>query len=133
MIQERFHSYLVQHDNHLIAVGRYVEQNPVRAGLVRKAEDWPWSSAGFNVGEREDDPLVKRSELQEIAGSWRDVLREPEDGTEGRKIESHVGTGYPLGSESWVRRLEQGIKRRLRPGKPGWPEGKSRKRKKARP
>ena len=45
LFQERFHSFPIQTDRHLIAVVRYVERNPVRAGLARQAADYPWSSA----------------------------------------------------------------------------------------
>src|SRR5438093_3976224 len=42
--QGRFKAFPIQEDDHLRAVLRYVERNPLRAGLVRRAEDWPWSS-----------------------------------------------------------------------------------------
>lgn len=42
--QGRYKGFLVQSDRHLLTVIRYVEANPVRAGLVQRAEDWPWSS-----------------------------------------------------------------------------------------
>jgi putative transposase len=43
--QGRFRSFPIQEDDHLLAVLRYIERNPVRAGLVGRAQDWPWSSA----------------------------------------------------------------------------------------
>jgi len=45
LFQERFHSYPIQQDKHLLAVVRYVECNPVRAKLVAPVEDYPWSNA----------------------------------------------------------------------------------------
>ena len=42
--QGRFKAFPIQRDEHFLTVLRYVERNPVRAGLVRRAEDWPWSS-----------------------------------------------------------------------------------------
>jgi putative transposase len=42
--QGRFKSFPVRDDGHLLAVCRYVERNALRAGLVRRAEDWPWGS-----------------------------------------------------------------------------------------
>jgi putative transposase len=43
---------------HMVACARYVELNPVRAGLVARAEDWPWSSAAAHLAGR-DDALVR--------------------------------------------------------------------------
>src|SRR2546423_13092356 len=42
--QGRFKAFPIQHDEHLLTVLRYVERNPLRAGLVAQAEDYPWSS-----------------------------------------------------------------------------------------
>src|SRR6266851_9289818 len=43
--QGRFRSFPIQEDDHLLTVLRYIERNPVRAGLVERAQDWRWSSA----------------------------------------------------------------------------------------
>jgi putative transposase len=127
LFQERFRSYVVQRDEHLAAVGRYVELNPVGAGLTGKAEEWPWSSAAFNVGDRPDDPLVGKRELEALFGPWKRVLRGGEEEIGRERIESHAATGFPLGSDPWVRRLEGESERRLRPGKPGRPKGRTSK------
>ena len=63
--QERFHSYPLD-ESHLLAAGRYVEMNPVRAGLVLKPEDWSWSSARYHVGLSAGDRLVRESKLREM-------------------------------------------------------------------
>jgi putative transposase len=42
---ERFAAWVVEGDEHYVNTCEYVLQNPVRAGLVRRAEDWPWSAA----------------------------------------------------------------------------------------
>ena len=49
--QGRFKSFIVQEDNHLITVLRYVEGNPVRAGLTSSSRDWVWSSHRETLGE----------------------------------------------------------------------------------
>ena len=46
LFQGRFGAYIIEGDRHYDAVLRYVDENPVRAGLCAKPEDWPWSSAG---------------------------------------------------------------------------------------
>jgi hypothetical protein len=42
--QGRFKAFPIQKDEHLLSVMRYIERNPLRAGLVGRAEEWPWSS-----------------------------------------------------------------------------------------
>src|SRR5919201_4206035 len=44
--QGRFTAFPIEADDHLLTVLRYVERNPLRAGLVTRAQDWPWSSLG---------------------------------------------------------------------------------------
>src|SRR5262249_1520943 len=86
---------------------RYVERNPVRAGLVARAEDYRWSSAAAHCGLRED-PLISDDLplIQEIT-DWSGWLAgiEPED--ELRKIRECAERCYPVGSEEFVRRVEQ--------------------------
>src|SRR5271157_1892515 len=50
--QGRFKAFLIQEDEHLLVVPRYIERNPLRAGLVERAEDWSWSSLGAIAGGR---------------------------------------------------------------------------------
>ena len=72
--QGRFGS-VVMDEPHLTAATRYVEMNPVRARLVQRPEDWPWSSAAAHIAGW-PDPLAQGDWLtQRIAGwtcTWRD-------------------------------------------------------------
>src|SRR6266571_1693745 len=54
--QGRFRSFPIQEDDHLLTVLRYIERNPVRAGLAGRAQDWHWSSASLDRGH-EPPPL----------------------------------------------------------------------------
>jgi putative transposase len=121
LFQARFRSSVIQKDDHLVAVGRYVELNPVQAGLVERAEDWPWSSAAFNAGRRAQDRLVRRPLLRELAGPWRRVLRDGEEEAARKRLAAQLDSGLPVGSERWIGGLESTHKRRLRPGQPGRP------------
>ncbi|MDP8225022.1 MAG: transposase [Candidatus Lernaella stagnicola] len=62
--QERFHSYPMD-EYPLLAAARYVKQNPVRAGMLEKAGDYPWSSAAAHLAGR-DDRLVLVKPLLEM-------------------------------------------------------------------
>ena len=132
LFQERFHSYLVQKDNHAVAVGRYIELNPVKARTAKSAEAYRWSSAAFNTRKSSNDALVARRQLGKIVGPWRKVLGKAEDELERLRIELHINTGRPLGSDKWVRSLERRLDRRLMAMPIGWPKGRSRKKGKSR-
>ena len=66
--QGRFASFVMD-EPYLLAAARYIELNPVRARLVSKAEDWPWSSARAHLAGQ-DDPLVKVGPLLAMIGDW---------------------------------------------------------------
>jgi putative transposase len=115
--QERFHSFAMD-EGHLLAAARYVELNPVRAGLARRARDWRWSSARAHLAGR-DDALVQVAPLLELVGDWRAFLA---GGLEDEALEAlrrHTRTGRPLGSAAFLERLEARLGRALRPGKRG--------------
>ena len=115
--QERFSSFIME-EIYLPACTKYVELNPVRAGLVKKPEDWQWSSAGPHM-KGKDDILVKVEPLAAIVNDWQDLLKT--DLTEEKKeaIRRHERTGRPLGNASFLNRLEKMINRSLKKQKPG--------------
>ncbi len=115
--QERFHSFPMD-EGHLLAAARYVELNPVRAGLVRLAEDWPWSSARAHLAGR-DDLLVDVAPLLAPAPDWRAFLAEAGAADELETLRRHGRTGRPLGTPAFVERLEAQLDRILTPGRPG--------------
>ena len=55
--QGRFKAFPIQQDEHLLAVLRYVERNPLRANLVRSAQDWSWSSLRERLGDQPSELL----------------------------------------------------------------------------
>lgn len=115
--QERFHSFAMD-EPHLLAAARYVELNPVRARLVKRAGDWPWSSARAHLAGR-DDGVVAVAPLLALVPDWAAYLA---GGLEPETIEAirrHTQSGRPLGSGHFVERLEARLGRVLKPGKRG--------------
>ena len=108
---------------HALAAIRYVEQNPVRAGLVSKAEEYPWSSAAAHAGRRGDGLLSDPTGLIESAGisDWGAWLRERDDPETIGQLREKTRTGRPLGSTEFSERLEQLTRRILQPQKGGRP------------
>ena len=78
--QGRFKAIPIQSDHHLLRVCRYVERNPLRAGLIPDARDWRWSSLWRRVQGRHRDflddwPISRPS-------NWVDWVNEPETASE---------------------------------------------------
>jgi putative transposase len=116
LFQGRFWSCPVQTERYAVASGRYIELNPVKAGLVESPLDWAWSSAAHNVSGK-PDPLVDEMTLDELAGPWAETLRDGmEDPVPDDVIERHLRTGYPLGDLEWICSQEKKL------GKPLLPE-----------
>jgi len=115
--QGRFASFPMD-ERHLLACARYVELNPVRAGLAGAASDWPWSSAQAHLAGR-DDGLVNAKPLLELAPDWRDFLGAGLADDEREAIRAAERTGRPLGSPPFIARLEKRLHRPLARRKPG--------------
>lgn len=115
--QGRFASFPLDGD-YLLAAARYIELNPVRAGLVSAAEDWPWSSARAHLAAC-DDELARAKPLLGRVGDWRTLLSLEPDEDEMELIRRHERTGRPLGDDAFVAHLEDRLGRTLRPRKRG--------------
>ena len=132
--QGRFGS-CVMDEPHLLAAVRYVEMNPVRAHLVERPEDWPWSSTAAHLAGK-DDALVQAAPMLELIAArvadWRAYLdlETPDETIE--RLRLHERTGRPLGGQAFLDRLERLVGLNLRPGKPGRPPKTTTKRKGAR-
>ena len=123
LFQERFHSFPIQEDTHLLAVVRYVECNPVRARMVHRADEYPWSSARYHV-RGTVDPLIQTSPIRELVPDWASFLHDGENHLD--VIRRHVRTGRPWGTVAWIRQREQQLGRSLLPRRGGWPKGRAR-------
>ena len=115
--QGRFITYPLD-EAHLYAAVRYVERNPVRANLVSKAEDYPWSSALAHV-HREWHPLLTPCPLIENIRDWSAYLGQEDDSGDVKKFIEHEHTGRPLGSDEFVKKLEELTGRILAPKRRG--------------
>ena len=115
--QGRFASYPMD-DNYLLQAARYIELNPVRAGLVDDPCAYPWSSALCHV-ECKDDSLVEHKPLIKYIDSWKDFLKQAISKETQETIRKHEGTGRPLGSKDFITKLEHITGRELQTKKPG--------------
>jgi putative transposase len=122
--QGRFSSYPMD-EKHLYYAARYIELNPVRAGLVKKPADYEWSSARAHLSGK-NDILVSVEPLLKKQPDWADYLNEALPENALNTIRKHERTGRPLGNDFFISGLESITNRRLLPKKPG-PKTKSEK------
>ncbi len=115
--QERYHSSVLD-ETHLLAAVRYIELNPVRAGLCTRAEDWRWSSVHAHLQEAHDN-LVNTEPMRERISDWRDYLSEDDDSDILDSLRVHTRTGRPAGDEQFVDKLEALTGQKLRLRRPG--------------
>jgi len=109
-------------EDHFWEALRYIELNPVRAGLVKNAWDWPWSSAQAHVNGEDNTGLLSMNLWSKRFNSvrWKEFLQEgTETEEELRQIRKATRTGRPLGSEEFILRLEKLTGRKLLRQKPG--------------
>ena len=115
--QGRFKAFPIQHDEHLLTALRYVERNPVRAGFVDRAQDWPWSSlakAGSGAG-------ISRRAPVRLPERWTGFVNRELTAEDLAAVRNCVDRGAPYGGERWVRRVAErlGLESSLRPrGRP---------------
>jgi putative transposase len=117
--QGRFKAFPIKQDEHLLAVLRYVERNPLRAGLVRRAETWPWSSLSWRRSGRRPDLLS--SWPIPCPRNWVARVNAAQSETELAAVRHCVARGAPFGDERWTTRVAKrlGLESTLRPrGRP---------------
>jgi len=121
--QGRFRAFPIQEDEHLLTVLRYIERNPVRAGLVKRAQDWAWSSASAIItsGPDLDAGPVARPK------AWPKHVNEAQTEAEVESLREHLRRGRPYGALSWAQQTAErlGLEASLRPrGRPRkWDKG----------
>jgi putative transposase len=102
LYQGRFKNFPVQDDAHLLTLLRYVEANPLRAGLVTRADAWRWSS----LGQRERSAADARALLDEgpldRPADWVETVNAPLHETELDRVRQCVARGRPYGREDWT-------------------------------
>ena len=104
--QGRFKAFPIQQDEHLAIVLRYVERNPVRAGLVGRAEDWGWSSLSAVAGR--DHPILHPGPVPR-GRNWRKWVNQVETEAELAALRRSVMRGAPFGNERWQKRTAKAL------------------------
>jgi len=103
----RYHSTIIDGDSYLWTVSKYIEKNPVRAGISGKPEDYPYSSAKAHILGIKDlllkDSLFDKSELNE----YRKFVGSADDKKIIEEIRKQTRLGKPLGNAGFVKTLSE--------------------------
>lgn len=116
LYQGRYKSFLCEKNQYFLRLVRYVERNAKRANLVKKAENWRWSS----IWRREYGSSGQKNLLSlwpiEEPKRYLDFLNQPQTKEEEDALERSIIKDAPFGSEDWVEKIVQkfGLKQTLR-------------------
>ncbi len=106
-------------EKYLPACVRYIENNPVRAGITGKPEEWRWNSARAHITGKNDKLVTVRPLLDIVGRKWSHFPSEEVFPAEAEDPQKHERTGRPIGKKSFIQRLETILDRILLPKKPG--------------
>ena len=128
----RFKSNLVDGETYFMICHRYIELNPVRAGIVQQPADFPWSSHAYYATGK-PNALITEHEVYLRLGSTPEIRRKaflslfenPVGEKDSRKLRTAINRGWALGSERFLDQIEATAGRSVRPAQRGRPRKQS--------
>ncbi len=124
----RYRSTLIQTDRYLLACMAYIDLNPVRAGMVREAREYLWSSHGHYIGQREYKIVSPHSLFWALGNTpfareaaYAELVRAGITSAQQADLTRSALNGWALGEESFVRDLQKRTARRVVKGQAGRP------------
>jgi putative transposase len=126
--QGRFRSCIAQQERYLLVCQKYIELNPVRAGLVAHPGEYPWSSYRANAHGEESDFLTPHALFMNLGRTstarlavYRALFRSALAPEVMDMIRNATNGNYALGDERFKKEVEKAVGMRITPGKPGRP------------
>ncbi len=117
----RFRSSPIDSEHYLLACYRYIELNPVRAGIVRHPGEYRWSSFSANVGAQDSPLITPHSAFRALgpnarirAARYRALVEEGLDAGLLEEFRDGIRTGHPAGGEDFINELETSLARPVR-------------------
>lgn len=124
----RYKTSLIDAEQYFMPCARFIEFNPVRAGLVASAAEYPWSSYQHHVGIRVDGLITDHANYWALGNTpfqreaaYLALTEYPLTAAEVEEIGKAVLKGWPLGSEKFKTELQLRVKRQVLPAKRGRP------------
>ena len=122
LYQGRYKSFLIQKDEHFLQAASYVERNALRAGLVKKAQDWRWSSLWRREYGTSKEKELLASWPMPIPKNYLDYINRPEPEKELELIRESIIKNRPFGDNRWINRMVNKFGLELTLRKPGRPK-----------
>jgi len=127
----RYRSALIQTERYFLACMAYIDLNPVRAGMVAQAADYPWSSHGHYIGRQNEAWLSPHPLYWEMGNTpfareaaYAGLVQSGVNQKQQQALTSSALSGWALGEEGFVKGLQKKTPRRVHPAKAGRPFGK---------
>ena len=127
----RYRSALIQTERYFLACMAYIDLNPVRAGMVTQAADYPWSSHGHYIGRQNEAWLTPHPMYWEMGNTpfareaeYAAMVQSGIDQKQQQALTSSTLSGWALGEVGFVEGLQKQTARRVNPAKAGRPFGK---------
>ena len=105
--ESRYYSCVIDEEPYLWEVGRYIEQNPKRANIVRKEENYPYSSAPAHILGKKDELLTEALFPEESRTDYVSFLKARSSERETNQIRTATRTGRPLGDNKFIGKIEK--------------------------
>ena len=128
----RYRSTLIQTDRYLLACMAYIDLNPVRAGLVAQAADYPWSSHGHYIGRRADKLVTPHLLVWELGNTpfareaaYAELVQAGVSPVHQAALTQATLSGWALGEPDFVADLQKRTQRRVVKGQAGRPHAAS--------
>ena len=124
----RYRSTLIQTDRYLLACMAYIDLNPVRAGLVAQAKDYPWTSHGHYIGRRADKLVTPHPLVWELGNTpfareaaYAELVQAGVNPVHQTALTQATLSGWALGEPDFVADLQKRTQRRVAKGQVGRP------------
>lgn len=124
----RYKSTLIQSERYLLACMVYIDLNPVRAGLVAQARDYPWSSHGHYTGQRIDKRITPHALVWELGNTpfareaaYAQLVQSGISAVQQAALTDSTLSGWALGTPDFVADLQKRTQRRVAKSRAGRP------------
>ncbi len=122
LYQGRYKSFVIERDEYFLTAARYVERNPLRAGLVKRAQEWRWSSLWTRRNGTAEQKRILHDWPVDRPANWVQWVNQPQTAAEEAAMRTSIQRSRPFGRPAWQYKMADrlGLISCFRdPGRPG--------------